>query len=35
MRWDIARLAPRPEPLADREATLTGDVLRARIAAVR
>jgi hypothetical protein len=34
-RWDIARLAPRSEPLAAAEATLTGDVLRARIAAVR
>ena len=35
LRWDIARLEPRPEPLADREATATGDRLRARIAAVR
>ena len=34
-RWDIARLAPRPEPLAPIEATLTGDLLRARIAALR
>ena len=35
LRWDIARLEARPEPLADREAALTGDLLRARIAAVR
>jgi hypothetical protein len=35
LRWDIARLEPRAEPLADREATLTGEALRARIAAVR
>ena len=35
LRWDIARLEPRAEPLAEREAALTGDVLRARIAAVR
>jgi hypothetical protein len=35
LRWDIARLEPRPEPLEDREATLTGEALRARIAAVR
>jgi N-acetylmuramoyl-L-alanine amidase len=35
LRWDIARLEPRAEPLADREAQLTGDALRARIAAVR
>ena len=34
-RWDIARLAARPEPLEEREATLTGDALRAKIAAVR
>jgi hypothetical protein len=34
-RWDIARLAPRAEPLEEREATSTGDELRARIAAVR
>jgi hypothetical protein len=34
-RWDIARLAPRSEPLAPHEATATGDVLRARIAAAR
>lgn len=34
-RWDIARLEPRSEPLAPAEATLTGDLLRARIAAVR
>jgi N-acetyl-anhydromuramyl-L-alanine amidase AmpD len=34
-RWDIARLAARPEPLAASEATSTGDVLRARVAAVR
>jgi hypothetical protein len=32
-RWDIARLAPAPEPLHPREATATGDALRARIAA--
>ncbi len=32
-RWDIARLAPSPEPLHPREAAGTGDVLRARIAA--
>jgi hypothetical protein len=35
LRWDIARLAPRPEPLAEGEAAATGDALRARIAAVR
>ena len=34
-RWDIARLEPRAEPLEDREATRTGEALRARIAAVR
>jgi hypothetical protein len=34
-RWDIARLAPRAEPLAPGEAIATGDFLRARIAAVR
>jgi hypothetical protein len=34
-RWDIARVAPRPEPLEPREATSTGDLLRARIAALR
>ena len=35
LRWDIARLEARAEPLEEREAVLTGDVLRARIAAVR
>jgi hypothetical protein len=35
LRWDIARLAPRAEPLEAREAAATGDVLRARIAALR
>ncbi len=35
LRWDIARLEPRAEPLEDGEATLTGELLRARIAAVR
>jgi len=35
LRWDIARLEPRAEPLEEREAGLTGDVLRARIAAAR
>lgn len=35
LRWDIARLAPRPEPLAEGEAAATGDALRARIAAAR
>jgi hypothetical protein len=35
LRWDIARLEPRDEPLAEREAVLTGELLRARIAAVR
>ena len=35
LRWDIARLAPRADPLADEEARLTGELLRARIAAVR
>lgn len=35
LRWDIARLEPRTEPLADREAALTGELLRARIAAVK
>lgn len=34
-RWDIARLVPRPEPLEPHEASVTGDVLRARIAALR
>jgi hypothetical protein len=33
-RWDIARLAPRPEPLTPSEAAATGDLLRARIAAL-
>jgi hypothetical protein len=33
-RWDIARLAARPEPLAPHEAAVTGDLLRARIAAL-
>jgi hypothetical protein len=32
-RWDIARLAPAPEPLHPREAVATGDLLRARIRA--
>jgi hypothetical protein len=35
LRWDIARLEARPEPLDEREAQLTGELLRARIAAVR
>jgi hypothetical protein len=35
LRWDIARLEPRAEPLHEREAQVTGDLLRARIAAVR
>jgi hypothetical protein len=35
LRWDIARLEQRAEPLAESEARLTGDALRARIAAVR
>ncbi len=35
VRWDIARLTPRPEPLVASEAATTGDLLRARIAAVR
>jgi hypothetical protein len=30
-RWDIARLAPDPHPLRAEEATLIGDLLRARI----
>jgi hypothetical protein len=34
-RWDIARLAAREESLAPAEATRTGDLLRARIAAQR
>ncbi len=34
-RWDIARLTPRPEPLTAREATATGDLFRARIAALQ
>jgi N-acetylmuramoyl-L-alanine amidase-like protein len=34
LRWDIARLEARPEPLEEREAQLTGELLRARIAAV-
>ncbi len=34
-RWDIARLAPGPEPLEPREARATGDLLRARIAGAR
>jgi hypothetical protein len=33
-RWDVARLAPAPEPLAPDEAGLTGERLRARIAAL-
>ncbi len=33
-RWDIARLQPSPAPLVPAEATLIGDVFRARIAAV-
>jgi len=32
-RWDIARLAPSDAPLDPREAALTGDWFRARIAA--
>jgi hypothetical protein len=32
-RWDIARLAPRPEPLEPAEAERVGDLLRARIRA--
>jgi hypothetical protein len=35
LRWDIARLEPRAEPLAEREAVSIGDELRARIAAAR
>jgi hypothetical protein len=35
LRWDIARLEPRAQPLVDREAVETGELLRARIAAVR
>lgn len=35
VRWDIARLAPSPAALEAHEATHTGDLLRARIAAVR
>jgi hypothetical protein len=35
LRWDIARLEARPEPLAESEARATGDLLRARIGAVR
>ena len=31
-RWDIARLAPRAEPLSEHDATATGSLLRARIA---
>ena len=34
-RWDIARLAARPEPLVATEATATGDMLRARVASCR
>jgi len=34
-RWDIARLAPRAEPLEERDARVTGEALRARIGAVR
>ncbi len=34
-RWDIARLAARPEALTPGEARATGDLLRARIAAAR
>jgi hypothetical protein len=34
LRWDIARLAPRAEPLRAHEARESGDALRARIAAV-
>lgn len=33
-RWDVARLEPAPEPLEPRDATATGDLLRARIAAL-
>ncbi len=32
-RWDIARLAPSPAPLAPSEATAIGNFLRERIAA--
>jgi hypothetical protein len=35
LRWDVARLEPRSTPLAESEATVTGDILRARIAALR
>jgi len=35
LRWDIARLAPRAERLSERDATDTGEALRARIAALR
>jgi hypothetical protein len=31
VRWDIARLIPRPEPLAPNDARTTGDELRRRI----
>ncbi len=34
-RWDIARLAARPDPLVPADAIATGDALRARIAALR
>jgi hypothetical protein len=33
-RWDIARIAPSPSPLDPREATMTGEWFRARIAAM-
>ncbi len=32
-RWDVARLAARPEPLTPAEALRTGSLLRARVAA--
>lgn len=32
VRWDIARLTARPEPLVPADAALVGDLLRARIA---
>jgi hypothetical protein len=32
-RWDIARLVARPDPLVPADAVVTGDELRARIAA--
>lgn len=35
LRWDIARLEPHPEPLAEAEARAAGDVLRGLIAGRR